>query len=187
VGHGAVKPLAPEQYLVKFTASRAMHEKLREAQALLRHQVPSGNVVEIFDRALTLLLADLRKVRYAATPRPRSPHRRSKAGRHVAAAVKREVWTRDGGQCAFVGAAGRCTERGFLEYHHVIPFADGGETEVSNLQLRCRAHNQFEAQRWSGPGEEDLVREISPIYGGWVVDLQQWSSGQSIVTHQFST
>ena len=166
--HAAVKPLAPEQYLVKFTASRAMHEKLREAQALLRHQVPTGNVADIFDRALTLLLADLRKARYAATSRPRSPHRSSKTGRHVAAAVKREVWARDGGQCAFVGAAGRCTERGFLEYHHVIPFADGGETDVSNLQLRCRAHNQFEAQRWSGPGEEDLVREASPIYGGGI-------------------
>ena len=164
VPHPAIKPLAPEQYLVKFTASGAMHEKLREAQALLRHQLPSGNVAEIFDRALTLLLADLRKRRHAATARPRSPHRLSKTGRHVAAVVKREVWARDGGQCAFVGAAGRCTERGFLEYHHVIPFADGGETDASNLQLRCRAHNAFEEQRWSGPGEQDLVREITPIY-----------------------
>jgi hypothetical protein len=78
--------------------------------------------------------------------------------------VKREVWARDGGQCTFVGAAGRCTERGFVEYHHLIPFADGGETDVSNLQLRCRAHNAFEERRWSRPGEQDLVREIGPIY-----------------------
>ena len=81
VPHAAIQPLAPEQYLVKFTASRAMHDKLREAQALLRHQVPSGNVAEIFDRALTLLLADLRKRRHAATSRPRSPHRPLKPGR----------------------------------------------------------------------------------------------------------
>jgi hypothetical protein len=32
----------------------------------------------------------------------------------------------------------------------VIPFADGGETAVANLQLRCRAHNQHEATLWSG-------------------------------------
>src|SRR5262245_50188474 len=50
----AVRPLAPERYLVKFTASRATHEKLREAQALLRHQVPSGDIAEIVDRGLTL-------------------------------------------------------------------------------------------------------------------------------------
>lgn len=161
----AIRPLAPEQYLVKFTASGAMHEKLREAQALLRHQVPSGDVAEIFDRALTLLLAELRKGRHAATSRPHSTRRRSASGRYVPAAVKREVWARDGGQCAFVGTAGRCRDRGFLEYHHVIPFADGGATDASNLQLRCRAHNGFEAERWSGPGEEDLLREVSPIYG----------------------
>ena len=160
-----IRPLAPDQYLVKFTASRAMQENLREAQALLRHQVPSGDVAEIFDRALTLLLTELRKARYGATPRPRSSTHTSNTGRHVAAAVKREVWARDGGQCAFVGPAGRCTERGFLEYHHVIPFADGGETGVSNLQLRCRAHNEFDAERWSGPLEEDLLREANPIYG----------------------
>jgi hypothetical protein len=160
-----IKPLAPEHYLVKFTASRAMHDKLQEAQALLRHQVPSGDVAEIFDRALTLLLTELRKTRYAATPRPRSTHCTSNKSRHVSAAVKREVWARDGGQCAFVGTAGRCTERGFLEYHHVIPFADGGVTDVSNLQLRCRAHNGFEAERWSGRSEDDLIREVGPIYG----------------------
>ena len=162
--HAAIRPLAPEQYLVKFTASRATHDKLREAQALLRHQVPSGDLAEVFDRALTLLLTELRKVRHAATSRPRSRHRSSHTGRHVAAAVKRDVWARDGGQCAFVGGEGRCTERGLLEFHHVIPFADGGKTDASNLQLRCRAHNGFEAERWSAPGEDDLLREVSPIY-----------------------
>ena len=160
----AIRPLAPEQYLVKFTASRAMHEKLREAQGLLRHQLPSGDLAEVFDRALTLLLTELRKTRHAATSRPRSSHRSSNLGRYVAANVKREVWARDGGQCAFVGSAGRCTERGFLEYHHVMPFADGGKTDACNLQLRCRAHNGFEAECWSGPGEADLLREVSPPY-----------------------
>jgi hypothetical protein len=97
----------------------------------------SGDVAEIFDRALTLLLAELRKARHAATPRPRSTACVSNRRRYVAAAVKREVWAGDGGQCAFVGTAGRCSERGFLEYHHVIPFADGGAADASNLQLRC--------------------------------------------------
>jgi hypothetical protein len=134
---------------------------------LLRHQVPSGDVAEIVDRALTLLVAELRKARHAAVSRPRTHRDRSRKGRYVPAAVKREVWARDGARCAFVGAAGRCTEQGVLEYHHVIPFADGGETDVSNLQLRCRAHNGFEAERWSGPDEDDFVREGGSIYDGW--------------------
>ena len=62
------------------------------------------------------------------------------------ASVKRAVWARDGGQCAFVGTEGRCTARGFLELHHVEPFALGGPTTIDNLQLRCRAHNAYEAE-----------------------------------------
>ena len=61
------------------------------------------------------------------------------------ASVKRAVWARDGGQCAFIGSEGRCTARGFLELHHVEPFALGEPTTIENLQLRCRAHNAYEA------------------------------------------
>ncbi len=43
------------------------------------------------------------------------------------------------------GTRGPCAERGFLEFHHMTPFAEGGEATVANLQLRCRAHNQYEA------------------------------------------
>jgi 5-methylcytosine-specific restriction endonuclease McrA len=66
------------------------------------------------------------------------------------AAVKREVWTRDQGRCAVIGSAGRCSETGFLEYHHVVPFAMGGMTDAANLELRCRAHNAYEATVWFG-------------------------------------
>ena len=43
------------------------------------------------------------------------------SSRHIPASVKRDVWRRDEGRCAYVGREGRCTERGFLEYHHVRP------------------------------------------------------------------
>ena len=75
--------------------------------------------------------------------------------------MKRKVWARDGGQCAFVGADGRCGEHGFLEFHHVIPFADSGPTMVENLQLRCRAHNRYEAREYFGL---PLLRESSIEY-----------------------
>lgn len=62
--------------------------------------------------------------------------------------MKREVWTRDGGRCTFVGRAGRCAERGLLEFHHLVPFAEGGPNTAANLALACRAHNGHEAERW---------------------------------------
>lgn len=70
--------------------------------------------------------------------------------RRVPAAVRRSVWQRDGGRCAFVGAEGRCTETGCLEFHHLQPSADHGPTTIENLSLRCRAHNLHESQLWSG-------------------------------------
>ena len=70
--------------------------------------------------------------------------------RHVPAAVVRQVWERDGAQCAFVGAEGRCRERSFLELHHRQPFAEGGACTLENLELRCRPHNAFEAVRHFG-------------------------------------
>jgi hypothetical protein len=80
------------------------------------------------------------------------------------------VSERDGDRCAFVSKDGRrCEERGFLEFHHVIPYAMGGETTVENIQLRCRAHNGYEAGLFYGQGEHwdggDLVRERPASYG----------------------
>jgi hypothetical protein len=146
-----IAPLAPERYKVQFTVTRETHDKLRRVQELLRHSVPNGDPAVIFDRALTVLLAELEKKKLARTDRPRQVAEPKSGSRHVPASVKREVWKRDGGRCAFVGKAERCSERGLLEFHHIAPFADGGETTVANLQLRCRAHNAYEAEARFGP------------------------------------
>jgi hypothetical protein len=119
--------------------------RLDRVQALVRHSIPDGDLTTIFDRALTLLLNELERRVCAVTPSPRGPREASERSRHVPAAVKREVWRRDGGRCAFVGRDGRCSERSFLEYHHVRPYAAGGGATTANIELRCRAHNAHEA------------------------------------------
>jgi 5-methylcytosine-specific restriction endonuclease McrA len=83
----------------------------------------------------------------------------------VPAATKRVIWQRDGGRCAFTGPQGRCPATTFLEYHHVVPFAAGGETSANNLELRCRAHNRYEAEKYFGPLQVPLVREARAMYG----------------------
>jgi hypothetical protein len=148
----SVAPLSAQQYKVQFTIPKATHDIFRRVQDLMRHTNPNGDPAVIFVRALTLLLEHLEKTKLAKTTRARTEARATRPGsRHVPSAVKREVWTRDGGQCAFVGTAGRCRETGFLEYHHVVPYADGGGATLSNIQLRCRAHNAYEADEWFGP------------------------------------
>jgi hypothetical protein len=45
----------------------------------------------------------------------------------------------------------RCEERGFLELHHTVPYAAGGEATVDTIELRCRAHNLDEVELDFGP------------------------------------
>jgi hypothetical protein len=144
-----IRPLSPERYKVQFTVSKETHDKLRRAQDLIRHTVPNGDPAAIFDRALTLLLSELERTKLAAAKRPRTTAAASTVLRHIPAAVKRAVWSRDGGRCAFLGNNGRCTETGFLEFHHIKPYADGGEASIANLELRCRPHNAYEAEQYS--------------------------------------
>lgn len=153
-----VSPLAPERYKVQFTVSKDTHDKLRRVQDLLRHRIPNGDPAAIFDLGLTALLSELKRTKLAAAKRPRKATI-SSASRHVPAAAKRAVWARDGGRCAFVGAQGRCSETGFLEFHHRVPYAAGGETSVENLELRCRAHNAYEAERYFEHGQPLFARE----------------------------
>jgi hypothetical protein len=166
-----VTPLSPDRYRVQVTIGGDTLEKLRLAKDLLRHAVPSGDEAVILDRALTALLADLAQRKFAAADKPRPSGGTVPGSRHIPAEVKRAVWLRDIGRCAFVGTNGRrCTERGFLEFHHVHPYGLGGGATVGNIQLRCRAHNDYEARvcfgRSNGHGGGELVREeAAPYYG----------------------
>ena len=149
-------PFAADRYLLKVTVSSETHAKLRRAQDLLRHSIPNGDPSAILDRALTLLVDELERTRTAKVrrvrPVARHPAQRpARNSRHVPADVRRAVWARDQGRCTFEGAQGRCTATGHLELHHLVPFARGGPTDVSNLALRCRAHNRFESELAFGP------------------------------------
>jgi 5-methylcytosine-specific restriction endonuclease McrA len=143
-----LEPTGPERYRLSVTLSRCTHDKLRRAQALLRHRLPAGDLEAVLDSALDALLGQLEKRKAARVERPRpapttAPVPGRPASRHIPAHVRREVWERDGGQCSFVSAAGRrCGETGFLEYDHITPFAQGGAATVDNIRLLCRAHNQ---------------------------------------------
>ncbi len=141
-----VAPLSESSYRLQITISKTTHDRLREIQALMRHVIPTGDPAAIVERSLALLLADLKKKKAALVDRPRSEAGSEPRGRHIPARVKRSVWNRDGGRCAFVSSDGaRCGEDGFLEFHHVKPFARGGRATAANIQLRCRAHNVHES------------------------------------------
>jgi 5-methylcytosine-specific restriction endonuclease McrA len=105
-----------------------------------------------------------REVRTPAAPARHAPP--APLSRSVPRAVKREVWRRDAGQCAFVSTTGRrCAESTFLEFHHVQPYAKQGPATVANISLRCWRHNHYEAELVFGPYSPSLVREARQSLG----------------------
>jgi hypothetical protein len=192
-----VSPLSPERYKIQFTADAETHQALRQLQELLRHQVPSGDLAVIIKDALLRRLGQVKREKLAQAKRPRKTGgkegaqgkvevaklparvRRAEimpgrpASRHIPAEVKREVWRRDAGRCAFVGRSGRrCSERGRLEFHHVEPYMLGGRSTTRNIELRCRAHNAYEGElifgRWKGRPmiTGDNSGDVGPPRGG---------------------
>jgi hypothetical protein len=161
-----VRPLAPERYEIRFTAAAETRDLLREAQDLLGHAVPTGDLAAVFHRALTVLVADLKRRKFGSTSRPRPGHESNSGSQTVPAAVRRDVAARDASRCAFVSKDGhRCGARRFLEFHHVVPRAVGGAATVENIQLRCRAHNGHEVDLFFGPGKrrtKDSTRAGAP-------------------------
>ena len=164
--HSVVQPLAEEIFRVQFTASKRLRDKLREAQDLLRHQVRDGDLAVVLEKAVDLLIEDVKKKRFAVGRKARSnltPVEGEKARtRHIPDAVKRAVYERDGGRCAFVDERGRrCEETGGLELDHVDGFARTHEHSVDRIRLVCRAHNQHAAEQMYGPGLMEAAKSAA--------------------------
>jgi 5-methylcytosine-specific restriction endonuclease McrA len=154
-----IAPLSDAHYKLQVTISAAARERLGQIQDLMRHKLPSGDPAAIVEHALEVLHEELLKKKAAEVIRPRAARQSGEAkGRHIPASVRRTVWRRDQGRCAFVAGAGRrCGSTSGVEFHHVQPFAVGGAATVANIQMRCRAHNGFEWERHLDAETETLM------------------------------
>ena len=145
-------PLSPGRFALQVTVDQETHQLLRYVQSLLGHALPSGDVAAVLKRALEIASRQLERQKFAKSVRSRPRHGAAK-GRYVPAEVRRTVWQRDGGQCTFTSVNGkRCGSTTRLEFDHVDPVARGGQTTVDCMRLRCRAHNQYEAECTFGVG-----------------------------------
>ncbi len=156
-------PRSPGRFALQVMLEQKTHDKIRSAMDLLGNRIARGDIAEVIDRAMDLLVPQLEREKFAASERPRvdrgNPSTRT---RHIPAHVKRAVWKRDRGQCTFVSESGhRCETRAGVEFDHRKEFARGGEATVDGIRLRCRAHNQFTAERTFGAEFMSEKREAS--------------------------
>ena len=147
-------PIAPQIYELRLVYGSSTHDKLAYLRDLLSHQIPSGDLAEVADRAFEIAIRQVEKGKFAAVDRPRGIAPASDPdSRHIPDHVRRAVWRRDGGACTYVGEDGhRCGSTRQVEYHHQEEFARGGEPTEDNVCLLCRPHNQHLAECSFGPG-----------------------------------
>ena len=148
----------------------ALLEKVKQAQDLMRHRVVDGDLVAIFEEALDVLIEKVKKERFGVGRTPRkapaeagptneSSEPAAPATRHIPDAIKRAVYERDGERCTWVGPDGRrCSATGCLEFEHLDGFAITQAHSVDRITLRCRAHNQFAAEKMYGRAKMKMAR-----------------------------
>lgn len=84
-------------------------------------------VIALFVGLLALVFTPV-----SSTARNRNRRSTVPLRRHsIPLSVTNHVWRRDSGRCVECGAQGR------LEFHHIVPLAEGGESTASNIQLLC--------------------------------------------------
>ena len=76
--------------------------------------------------------------------------------RHIPAAVRRHVWQRDGGRCCYRDSltGRRSASSHLLQIDHLLPVAQGGGPEPSNLELACFAHHRLRHGHGPAPPPE---------------------------------
>jgi hypothetical protein len=150
----SAEPLTEELSRLHVTVSRRFLEKLEAARATLSHARPGASTEDILEAGLDLVLQRAAKRKgLVEKPRPSTPSANPAA---LPAAVKREVWTRDGGRCQWpIESGGVCGSTFRLEFDHRIPRARAGPSTADNVRLLCRFHNDLAARRAFGDGWMD--------------------------------
>jgi 5-methylcytosine-specific restriction endonuclease McrA len=152
-------PAGPPEYVelltrqlrrLNVTVSADFMMELEQARAALSHQIPDGDFERVVREGFKLILERQRK-RKALTERGHAQSAHQPKGRHIPAAVRRQVWKRDGGRCTWEMGDGKpCGSTHRLEFDHGREFSLGGESTVDNVRLLCRKHNVMKAEERFG-------------------------------------
>lgn len=153
-----IRALDEEHSELKLVLDQELLSKLKRLQELRSHANPKMSYTELLnylaDEALKRIDPE-KKSKSAPTPppAPEVPQSKPTANRlPISAPVRREVWRRDQGHCTWKHpqTGKSCGSRTFLEIDHITPVALSGGNELSNLRLRCWAHNAREAVKVFG-------------------------------------
>ncbi len=169
--------MSADTYSLRATVDSAFKKDLDQLKALLAHKFPGGDLGAVLREAVQCALEKHGKRKGAVEPsrKRKSPPPKERAADEkprpatrepIPVAVRREVWKRDGGQCAWRSEDGhRCGSTWKLEIDHLVPAALGGPSTVENLRVCCHTHNQLHADHAFGRAHMELFRSEHPRMG----------------------
>jgi hypothetical protein len=166
------EPLTADLRRLHVTVSKRFMEKLDAARDALSHSHAGADVEAILEIGLDLVIERAAKRKgIVAKPGRAAPSPEACDGEDPAsipAAVRREVWIRDGGRCRWpTSDGGVCGSTCRVQFDHIHPRARGGRSTVANLRLLCATHNDLAARqafgdawmdRFTGAGRGDRAR-----------------------------
>jgi hypothetical protein len=190
-------PVSGSDWSLRVTIDERLKADLETLRCLLSHKSPGGDLASVLREAVRCGIEKHGKRRGAVAPeRERKasgcssaesssagavdagahrPERRSRPP----ARVKREVFARDEGGCAWIGEGGRrCGSRWQLEFDHVQAAAFGGDATVDGMRLLCRAHNVLHAENVFG--REFMARSRRGGHGPGTARARQLSGEHTI-------
>jgi hypothetical protein len=164
-----LRPVTGDTYTLRVTLDEEAKASLDQLVSLLSHTA-KGDLAAVVKEALRCAVEKHGKRKGAVAPsrsRAASPGVESIDPRGIPMAVRRGVYERDGGRCAWTSADGkRCGSTWKLEFGHLTPVALGGRATVDGIRLECRAHNLHEAVRVFGAARmRPYLGELTPDVG----------------------
>ena len=175
-----LSPVSAEQWSLRVTMDASMKADLETLKSLLSH-TSGGDLTEVLREALRCAVEKHGKRRGAVAPKherkpraeaaskdaaSRAESKTRSSPRSIPASVRREVWARDQGCCAWRSKDGRrCGGRWKLELDHIKPVALGGTPTADNLRLLCRSHNLLHAEQVFGSACMRAFSARAPILG----------------------
>jgi len=186
-----VRPVAADTYSLRVTIEAALKRDLDQLTELLSHKVPNGDLAAVLREAVRCAIERHGKRKGAVEPaherkrkspadRPTALGKPAKVRQPIPAEVRRQVWRRDEGCCAWIGPDGRrCGSKWRLELDHIHPAALGGPSTLENLRVLCEPHNKLHAEQTFGRAHMAQFRRKQPHPGGSTTPSESSGAGAS--------